>query len=307
MSPSTYLLLALNVASPPGIGKRRVLDVDFPLADAVDAQRLLVDVGAEPVVENAVAGANRHAAVLAGRPRQAETRAEAGQVVHVRLHFVAQAGTERQVRAQPHVVLHVDAALEMRIDDQRIADALREVAGPAVQERLAVGKGEGAEIVRGAVGAVVAAFELDAGAHGVDAAHVVQVRRQLDVLLVDAAGDLRAAARDAVEHADGLRFELRRGFAAIQAQLQAGVQEHVRPDRPRLLHPHLVAAVLVRIRALGEVESADAEIAARRVVLRVADAQHVTLAQVVVEHAVRVPAVVRPPAEQRRGLAASVT
>ena len=152
----------------------------------------------------------------------------------------------------------------MRIDDQRIADALREVARPAVQERLAVGKGEGAEIIRGAVGAIVAALELDAGAHGVDAAHVVQIRRQLDVLLVDAAGDLRAAARDAVEHADGLRFELRRGFAAIQAQLQARVQEHVRADRPGLLHPQLVAAVLVRIGALGEIESADAEVAARR-------------------------------------------
>ena len=115
MSPSTYLLVGADrarLAADVGVG--RIDDVDFLLADAVDPQRLLVDVRAEPVVEHAITGADRRAAVLAGRPRQAEPRREAAEIVHVRLHFVAQPGTERQVRPQPQIVLHVDRRFEVR-------------------------------------------------------------------------------------------------------------------------------------------------------------------------------------------------
>ncbi len=147
--------------------------------------------------------------------------------------------------------------------------------GRPFRKSLAVRKDESAEIVRGAVGAIVAALELDAGAHRVHAAHVIQVRRQLDVLLVDAAGDLRAAARDAVEHADRLRFEHATSTRCDSSRSCSRVFRNMFvPIGPVSCMRTWLPLRLVRIGALGEIESADAEIAARRIVLRVADAQH---------------------------------
>ena len=106
-APRKYLLVAGTVPEFPGSGKLGLTMFSFLLADAVEPQRLFVDAGVQPVVEHAQAASDRRLAVRAGRPRQAEARREAIEIVHVRLRFVAEAGAERQVLANPDVVLDV--------------------------------------------------------------------------------------------------------------------------------------------------------------------------------------------------------
>src|SRR5687768_17874120 len=115
--------------------------------------------------------------------------------------------------------------------DQRIADAAGVVARASELEVLAAREDVGAEVVAGVIRAVVPALNGDTGSYRVHAAHVVQVRRQLEVLLCAAALHLRAAAGKSIEHADRRRFELRPRRRTVQTQLHARIQERVTANR----------------------------------------------------------------------------
>ena len=60
---------------------RRVDDVDVALADAVEQQRLLVEIAGDPVVEVAVAAADGQAAVADRRPREGRPRRQVPRIV----------------------------------------------------------------------------------------------------------------------------------------------------------------------------------------------------------------------------------
>src|SRR5690349_9861836 len=124
-----------------------MIDVDLALAETVDANRLLVGVGRQPVVEHAGAGAERQLAALARRPRRAEARTEVVVVVEVRLRLVADAGAEREVLADADVVLEIPAGLKVVVADVRVAHPLRVAARRAREERVEALEGVGAEIV----------------------------------------------------------------------------------------------------------------------------------------------------------------
>src|SRR6185436_18130265 len=82
-----------HAAGDTRIREGRIGDVHLELVDAVDAERLLIGAGVEPLIEDAGAAAERGPAALGRRPGEAETRAEVVVVVHVRLRLVAQART----------------------------------------------------------------------------------------------------------------------------------------------------------------------------------------------------------------------
>ena len=162
-------------AEPAGIGIRRVEDVQFLLADAVHAQRLLVGAGRQPVVEDARAGAERRLARRRRGPRHAEARTDVGDAADMRLRFVPQAGTERQVFPRADVVLDVEAELHVPERQVRIADAPRVVARTVGEIRVHVVEGVRPQIIRRRVGSIPPTVEDDAGAPGLPAAHVIQI------------------------------------------------------------------------------------------------------------------------------------
>ena len=117
-------------------------------------------------------------AALERRPGRAEARPEAVVVGDVRLHFVPDAGTERQRLAHADVVLQIEARLHVRVDDRRIADPLREEGRLAGLVRRLVRERVRADVVDVVIRVVPRAVELDPRAPGIDAADVVQVRLQ---------------------------------------------------------------------------------------------------------------------------------
>ncbi len=144
------------------VGKRRVDDVQLLLPESVDAQRLLVDAAAEPVVEDPRARAQRRLAVLERRPRDPESRPERVEVVQMRLRLVAEAGAERQPFADADVVLDVHARLQIPVIDVRIADAPRVAARQSGLVRREALERVRAEIIRRVVRPERSAVEHDA-------------------------------------------------------------------------------------------------------------------------------------------------
>src|SRR5678815_1134819 len=86
----------------------RVVDHDVALRDAIDAQRLIVEVPFVPVVEEAVAAADRRT-VAPRRPREADSRHQIETAADVRLQLVSHADAERELVVQPDVVRPVEA------------------------------------------------------------------------------------------------------------------------------------------------------------------------------------------------------
>ena len=129
------------------VRERRVGDVQLPLPESVDAQRLLVDVGAQPVVEDAEAPAQRRLPVLERRPGHAESRPEIVVVTEVGLQLVTDTRTERQVFPQADVILHINPSLDVVVVDGRIAQPPGVVQGQSRLERGRTVKQVGAQVV----------------------------------------------------------------------------------------------------------------------------------------------------------------
>jgi hypothetical protein len=191
-----------------GIRVGRVDDEEIALAQAVDAQRLLVGVGVQPVIEEAKAGAEGGASALERGPGGAHARTEIAAVLQVRLDLVAHTGAQRQALADADVVLHVDAGLRVEVLDERIADALGIGRGRAGVEGVDARERVGAEPVRRVVRPVVAAGHEEARADGVQAAHVVHVGRHLEQPRMPSARHLRAAAGERAVHDHGRHVAL---------------------------------------------------------------------------------------------------
>ena len=233
------------------VRERRIEDVELLLAEPVHAQRLLVRAAVQPVVEDSRARAQRRLAVLERRPRDAKARADRVEVVEVRLHFVPDAGAEREPFAHADVVLEVHAGLQVDIVDVRVADP------PVVRPRRAGVKGGEAleriraEIIGRVVRPVRPAVELDARSQRVNAANVVEIRREVERPRVASAGHLRAAARERFDHAHGRRLDdgARRRVGPLERQ--ARVREEPAAQRPGLLNPEKVKVFLVGIGVLG--------------------------------------------------------
>src|SRR5687768_15443979 len=100
----------------------------------------------------------------------------------MRLSFVADARAQRQVPADPDVVLQVEAGLYVRVGNVRIARAFREAPRSAQLELSQALERVGPDIVRPIVRAVRSRVQLQAGADRVDAAHVVEIRKQVERL-----------------------------------------------------------------------------------------------------------------------------
>src|SRR6478735_9096738 len=83
-------------------------------------------------------------------------------------------------------------------------------------------------------------------------------------------------------------------------ELETGGVIEPPPDRARFLETQLIGVRKIRIRALGEIESADAKILARVVIVEVLDAKRLVARQRVVNQALDRPAVVRPLGQQDR-------
>ena len=113
----------------------RVVDQNVALRDAIDAQRLIVEVRFVPVVEEAVAAADRRA-VAPRRPREPDARHQVQTVADVRLHLVPHADAERELAVQPDVVRPVEAHVVLRERGVHLAEALGERDGPVLVEGL---------------------------------------------------------------------------------------------------------------------------------------------------------------------------
>ncbi len=176
------------------------------------------------------------------------------------LRFVAQAAAQRQVAAQTIVVLRVERTLDVAVFELRIANAARVAARPAGRIGLETFKGVGAEIVRAVVRFPLRHIDLRAGAEGVIAADVIEVRTQHQRLRMLSAGQLRAAAGEGVEHADGLLLDGRRGDGVIPRILAARAKESATAQRTDLLQADRPVGAVARVGALFLIPLADAEV-----------------------------------------------
>ena len=102
---------------PGGTGIRvgRAHDEEIALAETVDAERLLIGVGVQPVVEQTETAAQGGASALERRPCGAHTRPDVAAVPQVRLDFVSHPGAQRQALADADVVLHIDGCLRVEV------------------------------------------------------------------------------------------------------------------------------------------------------------------------------------------------
>src|SRR5438552_5524153 len=125
----------------------------------------------------------------------------------MRLDLVTQSWTERQAFLYAEVVLDVRGGLQAPIRDVRIADAANVAARRAGDEVVEALERIGAEIVRRLVRAQAQGVELHAGANRVLAAHVIEVRRDGRRRRAPRAGQLLAARRKGIEHANRGRLQ----------------------------------------------------------------------------------------------------
>ena len=136
-------------AAKARIGKWRVHDVQFELVKAVDALRLVVDAGRQPIVEHADAAADRRLTAGKRCPRDAETRSDVGVAADVRLELIANPRGERQILPEPDIVLNVQSRLDVAISDRRIAHAAGVVTRLVCQEGVEVVTREGTNPLTG--------------------------------------------------------------------------------------------------------------------------------------------------------------
>src|SRR6185436_20419964 len=93
----------------------------------------------------------------------------------MRLHFVADARTEREVLAQTDVVLDVKGRLHVVVVDRRIAKTPRVIQRSSRFERCWTVEQKRAEVIRFVVGKIRTAVDADAGSDGLDSAHVIEI------------------------------------------------------------------------------------------------------------------------------------
>ena len=108
--------------------------------------------------------------------------------------------------------------------------------------------------------------DLESGAHGMPAAHVVEVGCQQDGREAPLSGHLSAAGRDGVEDLDGGGFERRFLIVVRPGHAEPVVDEEPAAEWPRFLQPQRADAVRRRVGALRLIERADAEIVCRVVI-----------------------------------------
>ncbi len=201
----------------------------------------------------------------------------------MRLQFVTETRTERQVLADADVVLDVDAAEQRAVAQPGVADAPRVAARRAGEKVVDRFERVGAEIVRGLVRVVPCAVEIHAGAKRVDAADVVEVRHHVQRTRAASAALLRAAAGLGVDDLDRRQFDRRLPAAALVVVLEPRVDEEAAADRSDLLDADGRPGLVGRIRALELVELSDAEVVVRELLGVEAHAQRLVLRQRVVE------------------------
>ena len=97
--------------------------------DAVHAQCLLVGLGVVPVVEDAGAGAEVVAPLLNGDHVTPPRGAEIQPVVEVGLGLLSEADAQREALARAGCRPGRTRRLHMRVVDERVAGALRDVLG----------------------------------------------------------------------------------------------------------------------------------------------------------------------------------
>ena len=146
----------------------------------------------------------------------------------------------------------------------------------------------------------------ESGAYGVQTAHVVHVRRQLEQPRMPPARHLRAAAGERAVDDHGPRRGRGHGVRVQPLQLQPGVRERAAPEGADHLGAQLVVLRLGRIRPLDEVRAADAEIPLRVAPLIVGDPQRLVSSQRVVDESVDRPVPGRVPHGQQLGPASAV-
>ena len=217
------------------------------------------------------------------------------------LRLVAQAGGQRQPLAHADVVLDVERPLQVEVVDVRIADPPRVAARPPGLERGQALERVGAEIVRRVVRVERSGVEPHAAADRVDAAHVIEIRREVDRPGAAAAGDLRAAAGERVVDPDGHAVDRRARRRVAPRILEPRVDEGAAAERSDFLNPERVVVLVAVVGAIDLVVAADAEVVLRRVVLVVVDAQRLVLGDGVVEHRVDVLVGARLPQRHRLG------
>src|SRR6266851_9595634 len=89
------------------VRKRGIENVQFLLAEAIYAKRLLVRTGRQPVIEDTHTPSKSGIAAGEGGPRRSEARSEIAMVTDMCLCFKTYAWTERQILPRPNVVLYV--------------------------------------------------------------------------------------------------------------------------------------------------------------------------------------------------------
>ena len=211
----------------------------------------------------------------------------------MRLRFITQAGTDREIAADAEVVLHVDPGVDRRVGDRRIADPPGEVARlPGLECGEAVER-VGAEVVRVERRVPRSAVDEDARAQRVSPAHVVEIRGERERRRAPLARHLRAAGGECIEHLNGRRVDHRRLIVVRVKDAQPRVREHPALERAGVLDAKVAQRVGRVVRAIELVERADAEILGRGVLLAEPDAEQLILRQRVVEPSRRVEHVAR--------------
>src|SRR5262249_10401785 len=129
------------------IGEAGVADVQIALLLAVDAQRLLVILRREPVVEDSAAAANRRVSLLERRPCEPGARHEVVPVVKIALQFVTRAETEREAFENSPVILRVPPELDLIEVNAARAGSPPEARWPPRAKGLDTGEDERAVLV----------------------------------------------------------------------------------------------------------------------------------------------------------------
>src|SRR4029077_3895398 len=131
-----------------------------------------------------------------------------------------------------------------------------------------------------------AAIELETRPHGMNAAHVVQVRLEVERPAVAAATDLLTTERELTDDPDRRPLEDRARAAVGPAERGPRVDEEAAAQRAGLLDAQRIPMILGGVAALLGVVTADAEVEGLRLVAAVVDPQCLVAGQRIVEQTI---------------------
>jgi hypothetical protein len=231
----------------------------------VELHGLLVALGIEPVEEDARTAPQRRPAALEWRPGEAAARTEV-KPADLRLVFLTDAAGDRQILARAEVVLDVEAGLQGRDADERVADVAGERRRQPGVERVEAGEREGAGRIPPDIGAELAGLDQESRPQRMPANRDVEIVG--DVGLVDgaAAANLRAARVERVQHLDGGREAGGRVRRFLRSELKAKVVEQGLANRAGRREAEQIVGARLVVAALRQIEITDAEIVRKRVV-----------------------------------------